>query len=191
MRSQHAQVSNPVQLLALIQAGKQSVDCIPATACPLCPWEDALGKISPEISATETLVVTLDQFRRHLGSHMEQLALFALPRNYKDEADSNEAAAVAHSDTKSRDFVNDDAISWQSGMDHETNHDPNSPMSRPLPIRNLRRTYSLRIFGLGNKSTLPPQDIPVSFLIMVWLPPRPVLGTGNGISMVAWSMAQS
>lgn len=47
----------------------------------------------------ENLVVTLEQFEQHLGKHLKQLALFALPRLYLDEdedeseVNSNQAAA--------------------------------------------------------------------------------------------------
>ena len=69
------------------------------------------------MSSDETLVVTPEQFRRHLGAHMEQLALFALPRSYKyeeEDADSNEAAVMAVSDSQSRHFSRTEAMSWKT-----------------------------------------------------------------------------
>ena len=57
---------------------------------------------------------TLERSGRHLGAYVEQLALSALPRSYKGEeenADSNEAAAMTHSDSHSR-HLPTKAIFW-------------------------------------------------------------------------------
>ena len=56
------------------------------------------------LSKDETIGVTASQFRNHLGHHMEQLALFAIPRGYKetDEADSGEVAAGSSVDLSQR-----------------------------------------------------------------------------------------
>jgi len=53
----------------------------------------------------ETIVVSPAQFRHHVGSHMQQLALFAIPRGYLEEetADVNSAASVAVAGTTARD----------------------------------------------------------------------------------------
>ena len=46
--------------------------------CPLCEeWEISLRGLNVGV---ENLVVTLDQFEKHLGKHLETLALFVLPR---------------------------------------------------------------------------------------------------------------
>ncbi|KAL8788384.1 MAG: hypothetical protein Q9195_007342 [Heterodermia aff. obscurata] len=93
------------------------VDRIPAADCLLCDWESVLRQSNTAASPNETLVVTLDQFCRHVGSHMEQLALFALPRSIKDqgaEGDSNEAAAAADSDTSPLGTIGQRTLSWKS-----------------------------------------------------------------------------
>ena len=69
---------------------------------------------------------------------MEQLALFALPRSYKDEeedADSNEAAAIGHSDNQSRELVSQDALSWRSDLDNKPNKDHEIPDIKSGPDR--------------------------------------------------------
>ena len=117
MRHHHPQFSSPIQLPALVKASRRSVDKIPAKACPLCHWDVTLRELNPRTPSDETLVVTLEQFRRHLGAHMEQLALFALPRSYEDEelsAGSNEAAAMDHSDSESRHLSRTDSVSWKT-----------------------------------------------------------------------------
>ena len=105
MRHRHTQLCSPIQLPALLKASRQTVDRLDASACPLCDWEPALRAQNHHIASEDIVVVTLDQFRRHLGSHMEQLALFALPRSQNDGddyADSNKAAGNAGSSSQSR-----------------------------------------------------------------------------------------
>ena len=117
MRARHAQLSSPAQLPVLLHACRQVVDRVPAADCLLCDWESVLRQNNTAISPHETLVVTLDQFRRHVGSHMEQLALFALPRSYKDhgaEGGSNEAAAAAGSNSTSLSSIGQSVMSWGS-----------------------------------------------------------------------------
>ena len=151
LRHRHPQVSDLSQLSALIKASRQSVDKIPAAACPLCDWDVTLSELNEQVPSTEILVVTSEQFRRHLGGHMEQLALFALPRSYKDEdehADSNEAAAVVHSDSRSRDLTGNESMSWNTASSNDANEDKEIPDvdTSEKPLMNLlkeERTTSL------------------------------------------------
>jgi hypothetical protein len=50
---------------------------------------EAANKYLLEDSTPGEQYVSIHQFRRHLGRHMEQLALFALPRNETEEADED------------------------------------------------------------------------------------------------------
>ncbi|KAG0645636.1 hypothetical protein D0Z07_8474 [Hyphodiscus hymeniophilus] len=79
---------------------EEAVEIISAFACPLCDeWEASIkarqGKQDPHTSMVlkEREAVephgTKNQFRRHLGRHMEQLALFALPMSEVDELENN------------------------------------------------------------------------------------------------------
>ncbi|KAJ8064829.1 hypothetical protein OCU04_007137 [Sclerotinia nivalis] len=66
---------------------EEPVDKVPATACQLCDeWEATIGDAKHNFKRQfidggqpSQPHDTLGQFRRHLGRHMEQLALFALP----------------------------------------------------------------------------------------------------------------
>ncbi|TVY88147.1 putative E3 ubiquitin-protein ligase, partial [Lachnellula willkommii] len=72
--------------------------------CPFCDdWEKRLRDVNKHIPLSETLVVTPTQFKHHVGAHMEQLALFAIPRGYTEdgEADSGNAAPDAGSEESS------------------------------------------------------------------------------------------
>ena len=109
IHARHSQLSSSAQLRVLLHASRQVVDRVPAADCLLCDWDSILKQKNTTASPNETLVVTLDQFCRHLGSHMEQLALFALPRYYKGhgaEGYSNEAAGSTAPSL--------DSLSWKS-----------------------------------------------------------------------------
>jgi len=88
------------------EASQQPADRISASDCPFCKdWEIKLRRENPNIPVNETIVVSPAQFRHHVGSHMQQLALFAIPRGYLEEetADVNSAASVAVAGTAAKD----------------------------------------------------------------------------------------
>ena len=84
------------QLPALLKMSQTALVKLVPTDCPLCDdWEQCLRRVAPHVPSAEAFVVTPSQFQHHLGTHMEQLALFAIPRRYNEEggADSGIAAA--------------------------------------------------------------------------------------------------
>ena len=91
--SRHAQKFPHDHLRALTETCQQSVNRIPPQDCPFCDeWAIKLRDINPGMSE-DSMVVTPAQFQHHVGSHMEQLALFALPKDHGDAADSTGVAA--------------------------------------------------------------------------------------------------
>ena len=85
----------------LDQASRRPLDLIPAADCPFCDeWEQKIRAAMPQKQEGTTggamavaeddqtpadiIVVEHNQFRKHVGSHMEQLALFAIPRTTTD-----------------------------------------------------------------------------------------------------------
>jgi hypothetical protein len=122
------------QLEALILQCEEPVDKISPTACRLCnEWEanlldsnqDAKRAFLNEGKKVEQCG-TLAQFRRHLGRHMEQLALFALPiddgEEAEDQSDSqsydNESARSEIEQIKNADSVLEEALKGQSHPGH-------------------------------------------------------------------------
>jgi len=159
MHARHAHFTSSGQLSALLQISKQPVDRIPAAACDLCDWETILRNSDTSNQADDTLVVTVEQFRRHLGSHMETLALFALPRNYRDEgenANTNEAARFAQSASSHQSSLEQRPLSWPTESSHEATQDgtvpdveieprpysPMSPFMSPLVSQSARPSLS-------------------------------------------------
>lgn len=79
----HSGLVSSLQLPAFIDQSKRPVDSIQPSGCPFCdgPWVQVDSSLA---SSEEVLVVDLDQFRRHLGNHLQQVALFSLPRLTQD-----------------------------------------------------------------------------------------------------------
>jgi hypothetical protein len=75
----------------LITLSETQVKRLDATDCPLCDeWAERLQKINDPPKSD----VSLKQFQRHLGRHMEQLALAVLPVNEEDQGNSDEDIEV-------------------------------------------------------------------------------------------------
>ena len=100
------------QTSSLISLCEQMPEAIAASACPFCDWDARLREITTSTdSHTEgtplkpkILAVTPGQFKRHVGNHLEHLALFAIPPPMKESsgASSNEAAASHISDLSTK-----------------------------------------------------------------------------------------
>ena len=93
-RNRHAGTFTEAQLFGVVQLCEIAQDRFPPSACPLC--DDWKLHSLPEVSKDTTVYATVAQFRRHLGKHLEQLALFALPKASDsdpgdEDADSNNA----------------------------------------------------------------------------------------------------
>ncbi|KAI9651378.1 hypothetical protein NHQ30_001420 [Ciborinia camelliae] len=85
LQSEHNIEFEGSQLKALMLQSEEPVDKISATACQLCDeWESIIKDKKneachfPHGGQPSQPYGTCGQFRRHLGQHMEQLALFAL-----------------------------------------------------------------------------------------------------------------
>lgn len=95
-RREHGNVlAHDSQLSVISSASQRSQDTLPAQDCPFCDeWAESLRADNPipEGMAALEAVATVDpaQFRRHVASHQEQLALFALPRRSGDDCDTQE-----------------------------------------------------------------------------------------------------
>jgi len=107
LKSTHSAVIKGSQLKAIVLRSEEPVDKIPATACQLCDqWQiEVRGKIRDSEKLTfdgkkTEQYSTLAKFRKHLGRHMEQLALFALPihKGREDEDLGWEKPEKEHSD---------------------------------------------------------------------------------------------
>ncbi|KAI8635553.1 hypothetical protein F5Y19DRAFT_14534 [Xylariaceae sp. FL1651] len=93
------------QLDIFMSACQRTVDAIAASECPFCDEWGATFKENmpvPQSANCSEVVITVEpiHFRRHVASHMEQLALFAIPRSMgydEPEGDTDRMAALSRS----------------------------------------------------------------------------------------------
>ncbi|RFU27564.1 hypothetical protein B7463_g8786, partial [Scytalidium lignicola] len=97
------------QLGVLLQTSQRHLDAIPAGDCPFCEeWEQSLRTVMEDENTAldplknnqsgDIITVDLQQFRHHVAFHMEQLAIFAIPRDIDgDGKDSNLSNAAVGS----------------------------------------------------------------------------------------------
>ncbi|MCJ1369865.1 hypothetical protein MMC20_001077 [Loxospora ochrophaea] len=109
----HPAIASDWQLSAILDQSKRSVSSIQPTECPFCDgnWAEVDTSLEP---SEEILVVDLDQFRRHLGHHLQQVALFSLPRllqGHDQSLVSHDVGGFQDQDTISRGprWIRDDA----------------------------------------------------------------------------------
>lgn len=104
LTAHHPQSFSKDQLPALFEMSQKPLLKVSPSDCPFCDdWDNRLRAVNPHISKEESLVVTPSQFEHHVGAHMVQLALFAIPRGHTEEgdADSGNVAPPMDSDALS------------------------------------------------------------------------------------------
>ncbi|KAF4628213.1 hypothetical protein G7Y89_g9937 [Cudoniella acicularis] len=149
MKSLHKAVLASSPLEALILQSEEPVDKIASTACPLCDdWEASVKRtqanldslVPPsESTASETLYGKPKLFRRHLGRHMEQLALFALPPNDTEDLDNE-------SSDENRENPNVPAGKQQAGEDESSNGETEDELEQIIES------------GRDNRTSIAPDD---------------------------------
>ena len=87
MQKQHGETILEAQVFTILKSCERPVQGISPTACCFCgDW-----KVSNDAARSDAdILVTPTQFRRHLGKHLEQISLFALPRRHVDDDNNNE-----------------------------------------------------------------------------------------------------
>lgn len=89
----HGPNIDKIQMDALAKASQLPISAFSAMDCPFCnEWDSKLREINPSIGVNENLMVTPVQFRRHVASHMQDLALFAIPRGYLELGETDDAS---------------------------------------------------------------------------------------------------
>jgi len=91
MRQEHPgllSTSGSGELQAITDRAERPIQQILATECPLCDYNEILkqrrrfsGSDLAVTGNSDPIALRLKTFRRHLGRHLEQLALFVLPKN--------------------------------------------------------------------------------------------------------------
>jgi hypothetical protein len=100
LSTHHPQAFTADQVPALFEMSQKPLLKLSPADCPFCDdWEDRLRAVNNYILKEESLVVTQSQFQHHIGAHMVQLALFAIPRGYTEEGEADSAVAAPHIDS--------------------------------------------------------------------------------------------
>lgn len=137
MRGQHSNKFD-LQMLATISAlSKRPPDSVPASACIFCDWEQKIRNLDPAAHDSDsTLVVLPRKFEKHVGSHMEALALFAISPRNEQQTEVGSAVAVPHLDSERQTLS---SFSINENGDRRTlslvnEHDYESPEARVEPV---------------------------------------------------------
>lgn len=141
--SKHAVAATGAQLQALILKSEEPIDRVSTSACMLCDeWETNLT--NPNQDARRAFLNqgqsvkpygTLGQFRRHLGRHMEQLALFALPMDETTQEEDERSDEVQSDDSPNLAQVQN----WREGSEGSSSNgsddiDENSAREGSAPV---------------------------------------------------------
>lgn len=105
--NKHPKLLSTSQIEALLLKCNEPIDRILPDACHLCDdWEKSLLDSDPKlprdshsILGPESRSGTIGRFRRHLGRHLEQLALFSLP-SYWGEEELDDASSDRDADSQ-------------------------------------------------------------------------------------------
>ena len=140
MKMQHSGTFLESQLPALAARSARPLQHIPASACPLCDYEAIVKRKLNLDASSEPITVRIHTFRNHLGRHLEQLALFVLPRQ--------EVIEQAHGTVRS-DAANEGEVmlSGQAGDSDDSEGMRSEPEAKQ---ENSESSLDLR----GNQSTM-------------------------------------
>lgn len=100
VRKQHPNILEDGEEQLVLDIARTPLDHILAQECPCCSeWVDRLKERAaaasiPSDASDHILSVVPTAFKRHLASHLEQLALFAIPIGSAAEGDVNSNAAI-------------------------------------------------------------------------------------------------
>lgn len=136
LRGDHVGQYQEDQLIALRDASERPTDSIPVDACPFCfRYGEKQKSINAHLAANE-LVIDVKDFRhfyRHVGNHMEQLALFALPTD-TEEQEEDVYSAAAHSGAGSHSRSTDYDFSTSDSCESDNNSCKSSREQEEPPI---------------------------------------------------------
>jgi hypothetical protein len=156
----HAELDE-AQVSVLVSVSQSPLRAIPAKDCPFCDeWEQKLRESFPGITASggsgdgtaPQTVVTVDpqQYRRHVGAHLQQLALFSIPRAIGEYGEDYRRGSTVTGNVYSgstntrRAWSSSDRLSFSSarrsvsplhGTEHGEAPDPKDPNVLRLPAR--------------------------------------------------------
>ena len=190
MRLQHPGTFLESQLPALIARSGRPLERIPASACPLCDYEAILKHRLDLSSNQDPVTVKASMFRNHLGRHLEQLALFVLPKQeVKEQAEDTVRSGVANEDVMlscqaadsndSDDMAKKPAVEQGSRVSDQNLHDDKATIQMMFGAEVAGMTPETAatlvdqvttVAGLGIDE-IPEESVSAPDLAFVWMPP--------------------
>lgn len=140
--SMHPDILASSKMEAVVKQSEEPVVTIPPDACPLCTeWERDLRdpkQYSKRLLLNNGKIVepygTPKQFRRHLGRHMEQFALFALPVKQSDELEDESPDDQEHDSTDPGSQKNSVNAKPDGSKKLDSTNSPDDPTASPPDI---------------------------------------------------------
>jgi hypothetical protein len=117
MERHHPEMMQAGDEEAVLGVGRRPLRQIPATDCPCCSheWIDRLKERTfSDKTNNSILTVSPQVFKRHLASHLEQLALFAIPIGSSSHEEMNSNAAVEEKTGSRTDETNISALTFHN-----------------------------------------------------------------------------
>jgi hypothetical protein len=84
----------PHNLETLLRTSSHPSEFLLASECPFCDWNTVLRRRNPAPEGTELSVPSI-RFLKHLGKHLEELALFVVPQPEQDDESSDQLGSNA------------------------------------------------------------------------------------------------
>lgn len=90
VKAKHKNIGNLQALETFLETCSRPAEIFPVSSCYFCDWTANLRALpaNANVDINSEMYVTSAQFLKHLSRHLEQIALFSLPRNIFSDADS-------------------------------------------------------------------------------------------------------
>lgn len=94
LSKRHAELAKHTEVDMILQTSSRPPEYLSADDCPFCDWSTALRKRDPA-SSEHNLTVPSRRFMKHLGRHLEEIALFVVPQPEEDQQDLGDVGSNA------------------------------------------------------------------------------------------------
>lgn len=191
MKRQHSDTFLDSQLPGLTGRAARPLQRIAASACPLCDYESIVRQKSGAVITSEPITVRIKTFRNHLARHLEQLALFVLPKREiieqlddipkSDAANEGEGMVSGQApDSDESEAIGSDTSAVKIVTPSNLDSKDDQTIDQMITGIDLEGTISTLVEtplnGSNNKSTPGIEDMPENVdtmpaLAFVWMPP--------------------
>ncbi|KAK0798267.1 hypothetical protein LTR75_009566 [Friedmanniomyces endolithicus] len=158
LRQSHGDAMDEHEMQLMPSVSSTPMDKIDARQCRLCNWTEILRPANPGIPAHAPILVTQSRFLQHLAHHLEQLALFAIPRETLD--DDNDANAERENSGDARRGSQESLLSLEGSIASDAESQKDEEATLRLPETALTHNILHE-----HERTLPRKDVMTSWAI--------------------------